>query len=107
MFVQDAAVPKMTVCVTFFALRCGATNLNICARSDYVTFSTMAATAVRQMTVCVAFGAPRLSFFCSDLATPSRLPDRRCFALTPISAFAVLNLHWISACGEFLCRKLW
>ena len=46
-------------------------------------------------------------FVCSDLATPSRVPDRRCFALTPISAFAVLNLHWISACGEFLCRKLW
>ena len=34
MFVQDAAVPKMTVCVTFFALRCGTKNRPICARSD-------------------------------------------------------------------------
>ena len=46
-------------------------------------------------------------FFCSDLATPSRRPNRRCFAPNRISAFAVLNLHWASACGEFLCRKWW
>ena len=46
-------------------------------------------------------------FFCSDLGTPSRRPNRRCFAPNRISAFAVLNLHWTSACGEFLCRKLW
>ena len=51
-FVRDAAVPKITVCVTFFAVRCGPTNRPICARSDYVTFSTIAATAVREMTVC-------------------------------------------------------
>ena len=46
-------------------------------------------------------------FFNSDLATPSRRPNRRCFAPTRISAFAVLNLHWVFACGEFLCRKWW
>ena len=44
-------------------------------------------------------------FFCNDFAKPSRRPNRRCFAPTRISAFAVLNLHWIFACGEFLCRK--
>ena len=71
MFVQDAAVPKMTLCVTFFAFRCGAQNLNICARSDYATFSTMAATAVREMTVCVAFGAPHLIFFVATWRHPA------------------------------------
>ena len=45
--------------------------------------------------------------FCSDFATPSRRPNRRCFAPSRISAFAVLNLHWVFACGEVLCRKWW
>ena len=62
MFVQDVAVPKMTLCVTFFGRRCGAKTRPICTRSDYVTFSTIAAIAVREMTVCVAFGVPHLGF---------------------------------------------
>ena len=61
-FVRDAAVPKMTVCVTFFAVRVGPKNRPICARSDYAMFSVIAATAVREMTVCVAFGAPHFGF---------------------------------------------
>ena len=71
MFVQDAAVPKMTVCVTFFAHRCGAKNGYICARSDYVTFSTIAAIAVREMTVCVAFGVPHLGFLVATWRHPA------------------------------------
>ena len=71
MFVQDAAAPKMTVCVTFFAFRCGATNRYICARSDYATFSTSAAIAVREMTVCVAFGAPHFGFFVATWGHPA------------------------------------
>ena len=58
MFVQDAAVPKIVGCVTFFGSQCGATNRHICVRLDYVTFFIIAANAVREMTVCVAFGAP-------------------------------------------------
>ena len=71
MFVQDVAVPKITVCVTFSALRCGATNRYICARSDYVTFSTIAAIAVREMTVCVAFGALHFRFFVATWGHPA------------------------------------
>ena len=57
-----AAVAKMTVCVTFCAPRSGPKNINICARSEYVTFSTISAIAVRKMTVCVTFGAPHFGF---------------------------------------------
>ena len=71
MFVQDAAVPNMTVCVTFFAFRCGAKNRYICALSDYATFSTIAATAVREMTVCVAFGALHFRFFVATWGHPA------------------------------------
>ena len=71
MFVQDAAVPQMTMCVTFFALRCGAKKRHICTRSDYVTFSTIAAIAVREMTMCVAFGAPHFGFFVATWADPA------------------------------------
>ena len=71
MFVQDAVVPKMTVCVTFFAIRCGATNRYICARSDYVTVSTIAAIAVREMTVCVAFGALHFRFLVATWGHPA------------------------------------
>ena len=59
---QDALVPKMTVCVTFGASRIGANFRNVCALSEYVTFSTISATAVREMTVCVTFGAPHFGF---------------------------------------------
>ena len=59
---RNAAVPKMTACVTFGALRCGAKFRHICARSDYATFCTISATAVREVTVCVAFGAPHFGF---------------------------------------------
>ena len=62
-FVRDAAVPKMTVCATFFAVRFGPTNRPICVRSDYATFSAIAATAAREMTVCITFGAPHFGFF--------------------------------------------
>ena len=70
-FVRDAAVPKMSVCVTFFAVRFGPTNRPICARSDYVTFYTIAATAVREMAVCVAFGALHLVFFVATWGHPT------------------------------------
>ena len=71
MFVQDAAVPKITICVTFFAFRYGATNRYICARSDYVTFSTIAARAAREMTVCVAFDALLFRFFVATWGPPA------------------------------------
>jgi len=70
-FVRDAAVLKMTVCVTFFAVRVGPTNRPLCARSDYVTFSTIAATAVRGMTMCVTFGAPHLRVFVATWGHPT------------------------------------
>ena len=59
MVLQDGVVPKMTVCVTFGASRIGANFRNVCALSEYVTFSTISATAVRKMAVCVTFGALR------------------------------------------------
>ena len=108
MFVQDAAVPNVTMCVMFFALRCGATNRLICARSHYATFSTIAAIGVREMTACVAFGAPHFGvFFLATWRHPAVDQIGGGFAPTRISAFAVLNLHWVSACGEFLCWEWW
>ena len=59
---QNGAVAKMAVCVTFGAPRFGPKYRDICARSEYVTFSTSSATAVREMAVCVTFGAPRFGF---------------------------------------------
>ena len=46
-------------------------------------------------------------FFCSDLGTPSRRPNRWCLAPDRISAFAVLIFHWASACGTFISWTLW
>ena len=60
--VQNAAVAKKTVCVTFGAPCFGPNYRHICARSGYVTFCTISATAAREMTVCVMFGAPRAGF---------------------------------------------
>ena len=37
-------------------------NCTICVRSEYVTFCTISATAVREMAVCVTFGAPHFGF---------------------------------------------
>ena len=54
---QDGVVPKMTMCVTFGASRISANFRNVCALSEYVTFSTISATGVREMTVSVMFGA--------------------------------------------------
>ena len=59
---QHAAVPKMTVCVTFGASRIGAKFCNMCAPSEYVTFSTISATAVRVMAMSVMFGALHFGF---------------------------------------------
>ena len=70
-FVRDAAVPKMSVCVTFFAVRFGQQNRPICTRSHYDTFSTIAATAVRGMTVCVTFGAPHFGVFVATWGHPT------------------------------------
>ena len=71
MLLQNAAVPKMTVCVTFGALRCGAKFRHICVRSDYATFCTISATAVREMTVCVTFGASHFGFFVATWGHPA------------------------------------
>ena len=59
---QNGAVAKMAVCVTFGDPRFGPKYRDICARSEYVTFSTISATAAREMTVCVTFGAPHFGF---------------------------------------------
>ena len=70
-FVQDAAVPKMTMCVTFGAPRFGPKCGYICTRSEYVTFSTISATAAREMTVCVTFGALHFGFPVATLRHPA------------------------------------
>ena len=62
---------KMSVCGTFCAVRVGPTNRDICARSDYATFYTIAATAVREMAVCVTFGAPHFGFFVATWGHPA------------------------------------
>ena len=59
---QNGAVAKMAVCVTFGAPRVGPKYRGICARSEYVTFSTISATAAREMAVCVTLGAPHFGF---------------------------------------------
>ena len=59
---QNAAVPEMTLCVTFGAFRFGAKFRNICDRSDYVTVSTISAIAVREMILCVEFGVRHFGF---------------------------------------------
>ena len=71
MVLQDGVVPKMTVCVTFGASRIGVNFRNVCALSEYVTFSTISATAVREMTVCVTFGAPHFVFCLATLVHPA------------------------------------
>ena len=71
MVLQDGVVPKMTVCVTFGASRIGANFRNVCALSEYATFSTISATAVREMTVCVTFGAPHFGFFVAMWGHPA------------------------------------
>ena len=57
MLPQDAVVVEITVCVTFGALRSGPLFRSIACRLEYVTFSTISATGVREMTVSVMFGA--------------------------------------------------
>ena len=64
---QDGVVAEMAVSVTFGASLFGAHIDNCCGRSEYATFSILSATAVREMTVSVMFGAPR-----------SRLPVTPC-----------------------------
>ena len=48
-----------------------------------------------------------IQFFCTDLGTPSRRPNRRCLAPSRISPFAVLIFHCAFACDMFLCRTWW
>ena len=57
MLSQDPVVAENTVCVTFGALRSGPLFRSMSPRSEYVTFSTISATGVREMTVSVMFGA--------------------------------------------------
>ena len=71
MIIRHAAVPKITVCVTFGAPFFGANFGNIYARSEYVTFCTISATAVREMAVCVTFGAPNFGFPTAPWRHPS------------------------------------
>ena len=68
---QDAVVAKMKVCVTFGAPRFGPKYGYICTRSEYVTFSTISATAVREMTVCITFGALHFGFPVATLRHPA------------------------------------
>ena len=49
-------VAEMTVCVTFGGPRFGPKFRTICARSEYVTFSTISAIGARELTVSVMFG---------------------------------------------------
>ena len=71
MVLQDAVVPKMTMCVTFGASRIGANVRNVCALSAYATFSIISAIAVREMQVCVTFGAPHFVFCLATLVHPA------------------------------------
>ena len=70
MLLQNAAVPTITVCVQFFVFGFGTKDCHICARSDYVTFCTISATAVREVAVCVAFGAPHFGLPVSTWRLP-------------------------------------
>ena len=67
---QNGAVAKMTVCVTFGAPRFGPKYCNICIRSEYATFCTISAIAVREMTVCVTFGAIHFGFLVATWRRP-------------------------------------
>ena len=51
MLPQDAVVAEITVCVTFGALRSGPLFRSISCRLEYVTFSTISATGVREISL--------------------------------------------------------
>ena len=55
-------VAEMTFSVTFGASLFGTQFGNFCDRSEYVTICIISATIMREVTVCVTFGAPRSGF---------------------------------------------
>ena len=55
-------VAEMTFSVTFGASLFGRHFGNFCDRSEYVTICIISATTMREVTVCVTFGAPRSGF---------------------------------------------
>ena len=55
-------VAEMTFSVTFGASLFGTQFGNFCDRSEYVTICIISATTMREVTVCVTFGAPRSGF---------------------------------------------
>ena len=60
MLLQRALAAKNTVSVTFGAPLFGPQIRSFCNCSEYVTFSIMPATLVRELTACVTFGAPHV-----------------------------------------------
>ena len=67
---RDDVVAEMTLSVTFGAPVCGPQIDNFRDRSEYATFSTLSAAAVRELTVFVMVCAPRFG----HSVTPCRRP---------------------------------
>ena len=67
---QRALVAKSTFSVTFGAPFFGPQICSFCNCSEYVTFPTMPATIVRELTACVTFGAPGVGVPMSSCRRP-------------------------------------
>ena len=98
MLLQRALAAKNTVSVTFGAPLFGPQIRSFCNCSEYVTFPTMPATMVRELTACVTFGAPRVGV---PMASRRRPIFGHQFGMACGDVFwanAITNLSKASAC---------
>ena len=102
---QRALAAKNTVSVTFGAPLFGRQIRSFCNCSEYVTFSIMPATMVRELTACVTFGAPRVGVPVASRRRPIFGHPLGMACGDAFGANAIMNSSKASACGTTLERN--